>query len=60
MKESTDPKYNFIAYVTVEVNQEESELPTPVLGLAQRGCLNLPGSKSQDYSKRLVTFSAAY
>ena len=46
MKESTDAKYNFNAYVTMEVNQEGSKLPTPVVGLALRGSLNLPGSKS--------------
>ena len=55
MKESTDAKYNFNAYVSMEVNQEGSKLPTPVVGLALRGSLNLPGSKSPDYSKRLVT-----
>ena len=52
-KESTDPKYNFNTYVTMELNQEGSELPTSVLGLALRCSLNLPGSKSPDYSKRL-------
>ena len=41
----------------MEVNLEGSELPTPVVGLALRGCLNLSGSKSQDYSKRLVTLA---
>ena len=56
-KESTDSKYNFNAYVTMEVNLEGSELPTPVVGLAPRGSLNLPGSKSPDYSKRLVTLA---
>ena len=33
------------AYVTIEVNQEGSELPTPVLGLALQCSLNLPGNK---------------
>ena len=50
-KESTDPKYNFNAYVTMEVNHKGSELPTPAVGLALRGSLNLPGSKGPDYSK---------
>ena len=54
-KESTDPKYNFNVHVTIKVNQEGSELPTPVVGLALRGSLNVFGSKSPDYSKRLVT-----
>ena len=53
--ESTDPKYNFNTYVTMEVNHEGSELPTLVLGLALRCSLNLTGSKSPDYSKTLVT-----
>ena len=52
-----DPKYNFNAYVTMEVNQEGSELPTPVVGLALPGSLNLPGSKSPDYSKRVLTLA---
>ena len=56
-KESTDPKYNFNAYVIMEVNREGSGLPTPVVGLALRGSLNLHGSKSLDYSKRLVTLA---
>ena len=58
-KESPDPKYNFNAYMTMEVNHEGSELPTPMVGLALRSSLNLPGSKSPDYSRRLVT-SATY
>ena len=53
--ESTDPKYNFNTYVTMEVNHEGFELPTLVLGLALRCSLNLTGSKSPDYSKTLVT-----
>ena len=44
-KESTDLKYNFIDYLTMGVNREGSELPTPVLGLTLRCSLNLPGSK---------------
>ena len=59
MRKSTDPKYNFNAYVNMELKQEGSELPIPVVSLALRCSLNLPGSKSPDYSKRLVT-SATY
>ena len=55
-KESTDPKYNF-NYVTMEVNMEGSKLPAYAVGLALRGSLNLPGNKSADYSKRLVTLA---
>ena len=58
-KESPDPKYNFNAYMTIEVNLEGSELPTPVVALVLRGSLNLPGSKSADFFKRFVT-SATY
>ena len=47
-KESTDPKYNFNIYVTIEVNQERSKLPTSVVGLALRGSLNLHGNKSPE------------
>ena len=43
----------------MEVNHEGSELHTSVLGLALQCSLNLPGSKSPDYSNRLVT-SATY
>ena len=43
--------------VTMEVNQEGSKLPTPVVRLALLGSLNHPGSKSPDYSKKLVTFA---
>ena len=50
-----DPKYNFNAYVTMEVHQEGSKLTIFVDGLALQGSLNLHGSKSPDYSKRLVT-----
>ena len=50
---------NFNTYVTMKVNHKVSELRTPVLGLALRCSLNFPGSKSPDYSKRLVT-SATY
>ena len=56
-KQSTDPKYKFNAYVTMEENQEGSELHTPVVVLVLRGSLNLPGSKRPDYSKRLVTLA---
>ena len=38
-KESTDSKYNFNAYVTMEVNLEGSELPTPVVRLILRGSI---------------------
>ena len=37
MKEYNDPKYNFNAYVTMEVNLEGSELPTSGVGLALQG-----------------------
>ena len=44
------------AYVTIKVNQEGSELLTFVVGLALRGSLNLPGSKSTDYSVTSATY----
>ena len=57
MKEYNENKYNLNAYVTMEVNLEGSELPTPAIGLALRGSLNLPKNKRPDYSKRLVTLA---
>ena len=56
-KESTDPKYNFNTYVSMEVYQEGSELPTPVVGLALRCSLNLPESKKPRLLQKTRNFS---